>query len=73
MAIEEKDTLLLINLLEKLGDLHNEQMNYPEALDYFSEALYLSEEKGLLKEKSTFLSKLGNLYFRFGDISYNFV
>lgn len=67
-AIEVKDTLQQIEYLQKMGTLYSKNENFDEGLDCISEALFLSEQKGLIKEQSKLLGKLGILHFQFGDI-----
>ncbi|QVY66585.1 tetratricopeptide repeat protein [Polaribacter sp. Q13] len=66
-AKKNKNSKREVFYLQKIGNYHYNQMNFTEALNYFSKALFLSEQKGLQKETAENLKQLGSLYCKFGD------
>lgn len=65
-ARQEGDTLLMTKCMIELGGINFLNLNNPDALQQFSEALFLAEKANLELEKASALSKLGQLYRRFG-------
>ncbi|MDW7690625.1 hypothetical protein R9C00_22300 [Flammeovirgaceae bacterium SG7u.111] len=51
-----------------MGDIQYSQMSIPEALNYYTEALHLSNKVGSIADEAFIFRNLGNLYCKFGHL-----
>ncbi|MDF2436037.1 MAG: protein serine/threonine phosphatase [Bacteroidota bacterium] len=55
------------NTLGNIGIVYRRQGNYPNALDYYLQALKMDEETGVKKEIATDLGNIGIVYYKLKD------
>lgn len=67
-AKEDNDILKQAYYLIYLGDIYLDKLNYPEALNYFTEGLFLAEQIESTNLRAKALNRLGKIYIRFGKI-----
>ncbi|WP_143525010.1 tetratricopeptide repeat protein [Labilibacter marinus] len=66
LSKEAKDTSSQILCLRRMGKISYQQKKLPEALNFYTEALHLSDLKKSIINKASVLADLGNLYCKYG-------
>ncbi|PZD73690.1 Photosystem I assembly protein Ycf3 [Acaryochloris thomasi RCC1774] len=66
-SLSFSDRKQMVNLLQQLGDAHNQIDQYPQALTYLNQALKLSQPLQDPLASTAIYSSLGNVYARLGQ------